>query len=163
MSGSKRGGVLSLQALVGRVKALKRAGKRIVFTNGCFDLLHLGHARYLRQARGLGDALVVGVNRDGSVNGLKGRGRPVVRDRDRAELLAALCDVDYVVLFSEPTPLKIIRAIRPDVLVKGGDWKKKDIVGAPDVESWGGSVRSLKFVKGFSTTALIKKIKKIAM
>ncbi|HTL71011.1 MAG TPA: D-glycero-beta-D-manno-heptose 1-phosphate adenylyltransferase [Candidatus Eisenbacteria bacterium] len=152
--------VLPLSRLLERLKSDRRGGKKIVFTNGCFDLLHLGHVRYLRQARSLGDRLVVGVNRDASVRGNKGSGRPVCSERERSEVLAALESVDYVTLFSEKTPERLIRAVRPDVLVKGGDWKKKDIVGWQFVESYGGKVRPLKFVDGFSTTRLIEKVKK---
>lgn len=143
------------------VKRLKKAGKKIVFTNGCFDILHVGHVRYLREARSLGDVLVVGLNRDSSVRGLKGSGRPVTNESERAETLGALEAVDYIVLFGEATPENLIHAIKPDFLVKGGDWKKKAIVGASFVESYGGRVKPLRFVKGYSTTQLIEKIKKI--
>ncbi len=136
----------------------RKQGKKVVFTNGCFDVLHLGHARYLQKARALGDALVVGMNTDASVRGLKGPGRPVNRENDRAEVLAALACVDFVVLFAEPTPKKLIEAVRPDFLVKGGDWKIEDIAGAPFVASYGGRVKTIPFVKGFSTTGLLKKI-----
>ena len=136
----------------------KKAGKKVVFTNGCFDVLHLGHARYLQKARSLGDALVVGMNTDASVRKLKGPERPVNREKDRAEVLAALACVDFVVFFSEPTPKKLIEAVRPDFLVKGGDWKIRDIAGAPFVTSYGGRVKTIPFVKGFSTTGLLKKI-----
>ena len=149
----------SLPALVRAVRALQKKGKKIVFTNGCFDILHVGHVRYLAQARSLGDALVIGLNRDASVARLKGPGRPIVKERERAEVLSALSSVDFLVFFGEPTPLKLIRAIKPDWLVKGGDWKKKDIVGWDTVESYGGKVRSLQFVKGFSSTGLIGKLK----
>ena len=145
----------SLRSVLARYK---KAGKKVVFTNGCFDVLHLGHARYLQKARSLGDALVVGMNTDASVRKLKGPGRPVNREKDRAEVLAALACVDFVVLFSEPTPKKLIEAVRPDFLVKGGDWKVKDIAGAPFVASYGGRVKTIPFVKGFSTTGLLKKI-----
>lgn len=147
------------QALV-FLKRERKNGKKIVFTNGCFDILHVGHVRYLSQARALGDLLVVGLNKDSSVKKLKGPERPVTREKDRAEVLGALAAVDCVVLFGDPTPLRLIKAIRPDVLVKGGDWKKEHIVGAGFVEALGGQVRSLPFVKGFSTTGLIGKIKK---
>ncbi len=132
--------------------------KKVVFTNGCFDILHKGHVAYLQKARKLGDSLVVGMNSDTSVKRLKGPDRPVNSEKDRAYVLSALGCVDKVVIFSENTPEKLIRALRPDVLVKGGDWKKKDVVGAPFVESYGGKVRILPFVKGFSTTGLLKKI-----
>ena len=139
----------------------RKTRKKIVFTNGCFDILHVGHVRYLAEARSLGDILVVGLNTDSSVKKLKGPERPVNRERDRAEILGSLVCVDYLVLFSDPTPLNLIKAVRPDFLVKGGDWKKKDIVGSDFVELYGGKVRSLPFTKGFSTSGLLDKIKKL--
>ncbi len=153
--------MLSAPALKRALSRERRAGRKIVFTNGCFDVLHVGHVRYLKQARSLGDALVVGLNADASVRRLKGPGRPVNGQKERAEVLSALESVDYVTFFSEAAPEKLIRALRPDVLVKGGDWKKKDIVGGDFVESTGGQVRSLPFVKGFSTTGTLKKILKL--
>ena len=140
---------------------MKKPGKKIVFTNGCFDILHKGHVTYLQKAKKLGDILVVGLNSDASVRRLKGPGRPLNSERDRALVLSALDCVDRVVVFNEDTPEKLIHRIRPDVLVKGGDWKKKDIAGAPFVESYGGKVRILPFVKGFSTTGLLAKIQKL--
>ncbi|MBI5576577.1 MAG: D-glycero-beta-D-manno-heptose 1-phosphate adenylyltransferase [Deltaproteobacteria bacterium] len=134
---------------------LRREGKRIVFTNGCFDILHAGHARYLRQASGMGDVLVVGVNTDASVRRLKGEGRPVQGEKDRAYVLASLACVSYVVIFREDTPEALIRRVVPDVLVKGGDWKGKDIVGSEFVRSRGGSVKALRFVPGRSTTSIL--------
>ena len=139
----------------------RRAGKKIVFTNGCFDILHVGHARYLQKARRLGDLLVVGINSDTSVKKLKGPGRPVNPEGARAEVLAALSCVDYVVSFSEDTPLKLIERVRPHFLVKGGDWSKADIVGADAVESYGGHVRTIPFVPGFSSSRTLEKIKKL--
>lgn len=141
---------------------LKRSRKKVVFTNGCFDILHVGHVRYLREAKKLGHILVLGLNRDSSVKGLKGSGRPVTNEKERAEVLSALEAVDYIVFFGEKTPERLIHAVRPDFLVKGGDWKKADIVGAAFVESYGGKVRTLRFVQGYSTTKLIEKIKKIS-
>lgn len=132
-----------------------------MFTNGCFDILHVGHIRTLRQARLLGDALVVGVNTDASVRRLKGPLRPLVSERERAEVLSALTAVDHVVLFDGDTPLSLIHAFSPDFLVKGGDWKKTSIVGWDFVESYGGKVRSLKFVEDRSTSRLAEKIRKI--
>jgi D-beta-D-heptose 7-phosphate kinase/D-beta-D-heptose 1-phosphate adenosyltransferase len=152
--------VLALPALRRRLAAERRAGRRIVFTNGVFDLLHPGHVRYLRAARRLGDVLVVGVNSDRSVRRLeKGPDRPLVRERDRAEVLAALEMVDYVVLFGDDTPYALIKAIAPDVLVKGGDWSVERIVGADLVLARGGRVRSLRFAPGYSTTALLRRIR----
>jgi D-beta-D-heptose 7-phosphate kinase/D-beta-D-heptose 1-phosphate adenosyltransferase len=143
-----------------RLATARRAGKRIVFTNGCFDLLHPGHVRYLAAARRLGDVLVVGVNSDASARRLgKGPGRPLNRARDRAEVLASLEAVDLVTIFSEDTPFELIRLVAPDVLVKGGDWKPERIVGADFVRARGGKVRSLAFAKGYSTTALIRKMR----
>ncbi len=141
---------------------LRRAGKRIVFTNGCFDILHAGHVRYLRKAASLGDVLVVGVNGDASVRKLKGEGRPVQGEADRAYLLAALPFVSYVVIFREDTPAALIGKVVPDVLVKGGDWKGKAIVGADFVRDRGGSVRFLPFLKGRSTTAILARVSRQA-
>ena len=135
--------------------------KKVVFTNGCFDILHTGHVTYLEKARKLGDLLVVGVNSDASVRRLKGPTRPVNSQKDRARVLSSLRCVDRVVVFNEDTPEKLIRKIRPDVLVKGGDWKKKDVVGAPFVESYGGKVCLIAFVKGFSTTGILAKIQRL--
>lgn len=134
-----------------------REKKKIVFTNGCFDWLHVGHVRYLQQAKSQGDVLVVGVNSDASVSRLKGPTRPVQTENDRAEILAGLGAVDFTAIFSEDTPLELIKVVKPDVLVKGGDWKIESIVGADFVQSYGGSVKSLQFVEGKSTTNLIKK------
>jgi rfaE bifunctional protein nucleotidyltransferase chain/domain len=142
------------------VQRLQRAGKKVVFTNGCFDLLHLGHIRYLQQARALGDLLVVGVNSDASVRRLhKGPERPLVPAKERAEVLAALDCVDFVIIFDAATPLQLIRALGPDVLVKGGDWAVAAIVGREAVEGRGGKVVAIPLVKGRSTTALIAKIR----
>jgi D-beta-D-heptose 7-phosphate kinase/D-beta-D-heptose 1-phosphate adenosyltransferase len=133
---------------------------RIVFTNGCFDLMHVGHVRYLQAARALGDLLVVGVNSDASVRTLdKGAGRPIVPDVQRAEVLAALACVDYVVLFDEPDPGRLIAELQPDVLVKGGDWAPDRIIGRETVEARGGTVRTIPLVPGVSTTALVEKIR----
>ncbi|HXX75004.1 MAG TPA: D-glycero-beta-D-manno-heptose 1-phosphate adenylyltransferase [Nitrospiraceae bacterium] len=134
--------------------------KRIVFTNGCFDLMHVGHTRYLQAAKGLGDLLVVGVNSDASVKSLKkSPDRPIVPESQRAEILAALGCVDYVVLFSEPDPHKLIHAVQPDVLVKGGDWSVETIVGRDIVEARGGVVKTIPLVPGISTTTLIHRIR----
>lgn len=138
---------------------LRRQGKRIVFTNGCFDILHAGHAEYLRKAASLGDILVVGLNSDASVRRLKGAGRPVQRAADRACLLASLRAVSYVVVFSEDTPAALIEEVAPDVLVKGGDWRGKEIAGADFVRTRGGSVRTIRFVAGRSTTSILRKVR----
>ncbi|MGE5246873.1 MAG: D-glycero-beta-D-manno-heptose 1-phosphate adenylyltransferase [Verrucomicrobiota bacterium] len=134
---------------------LRRRGKRIVFTNGCFDILHAGHARYLRSAASLGDVLVVGLNSDASVRRLKGAGRPVQRAADRAYLLASLESVSYVTIFPEDTPARLIRDVLPHVLVKGGDWRGKEIVGADVVREAGGTVRTIRFLPGRSTTSIL--------
>ncbi len=136
----------------------RRAGKKIVFTNGCFDLLHIGHVTYLQKARHLGDVLIVGVNSDASVKRLKGPGRPLTPERDRLRVLAGLQAVDYVTLFSEETPLDLICELRPQVLVKGADWKRREIVGVREVESWGGKVKRIPLVPGRSTTVFLRKI-----
>ena len=150
--------VLGRRALRQRLDTLRRGGTRIVFTNGCFDLIHPGHVRYLRAAKRLGDVLVVGVNSDASVRRLKGSGKPLVPQRDRCEVLAGLEMVDYVTVFDEDTPHRLIERLQPDVLVKGGDWPPGQIVGADLVRARGGRVRSLPFARGYSTTALVERI-----
>ncbi len=137
-----------------------RASKKIVFTNGCFDLLHVGHVRYLQEAKALGDILVVGVNSDASVKRLKGPTRPIQNENDRAEILAGLAAVDHTVIFEEDTPEALIRQIHPHILVKGGDWKIEQITGGEFVRSTGGQVYSLQFINGKSTTSLIEKSQK---
>ncbi len=151
----------NLPALLKEAARFKKSRKKIVFTNGCFDILHVGHVRYLSEAKKLGDALVVAINTDASVKKLKGPERPVTRQEDRAEVLGGLSSVDYVIFFGENTPEKVIHALRPDVLVKGGDWKVEQIAGGSFVKSYGGKVKSLPFYNGFSTTGLIEKIRKI--
>ena len=141
------------------LRGLRSKGRRIVFTNGCFDILHPGHVSYLERASRMGDILVEGLNSDASVRAIKGRDRPVNRERDRAYVLSALSFVDYVTVFHEDTPELVIRKLKPDVLVKGGDWKTKDIVGGDFVRSRGGRVVSIKFLKGYSTSSLIKKLR----
>jgi len=136
---------------------LRSRGRKIVFTNGCFDILHIGHVRYLAKAKRLGDVLIVGLNSDSSVARIK-PGRPVNAEKARAEVLAALSAVDYVTVFSEPTPYRLIKALKPDILVKGGDWKKEEIVGS-DIA---GQTFSLPFTRGASTTGIINKILKLS-
>ena len=149
------------QSLLPSSALIMKRKRKIVFTNGCFDILHRGHVSYLRRARRLGDTLIVGLNSDASVRRIKGSGRPVHNEKVRLDILSELRCVDRVVIFREDTPEKLIRKIRPDVLVKGGDWKKKNVVGASFVESYGGRVRLIPFVKGFSTTGLLKKIERL--
>jgi len=135
-----------------------RENNSIVFTNGCFDLLHRGHVYYLSRTRQLGDLLVVGLNTDSSVARIKGPGRPLSGERSRAEVLASLVFVDYVILFEEDTPLELILALRPDILVKGGDYKPEDIVGYHEVLSWGGRVETIPLLEGYSTSSIIRKM-----
>ncbi len=149
--------VVSRQELVSRVALWKANGERVAFTNGCFDLLHIGHITVLEEARRFGDRLIVAINSDASVNGLKGPNRPIVGELERARVLAALAAVDAVVVFGEPTPLELILATRPDVIVKGGDYGVDTVVGAREVLSWGGQVKIVPIVEGFSTTQLIEK------
>lgn len=152
-------GILTLEQAIVRFGRDKRNGRRVVFTNGCFDLLHPGHVRLLEEARALGDALIVGLNSDASVRSLKGAGRPIFPERERAEILAALECVDAVVIFPEPTPREIISKLLPDVLVKGGDWRADQIIGREEVEAAGGRVVSIPVVAGHSTTAILEKIR----
>jgi len=152
--------IKSLSEIKKIVQNFKKQGKKIVFTNGCFDLLHYGHVKYLESAKKKGDILIVGLNSDNSVRKIKGKNRPIINENDRARIIAALESVDYVVLFNEETPLKLIKLIKPDILVKGGDWKKSEIVGKDFVISYGGSVKILKYIKNHSTSNLIKKIVK---
>ena len=146
--------IKSREALAGSVERLKNEGKRIVFTNGCFDILHLGHVKYLEKAKSFGDVLIVGVNSDASVRRLKGENRPVNPEYDRAYLLAALDAVDFVTIFDEDTPYELIEIVGPDVLVKGGDYKGKEVVGSDIAKE----VRLVDFVDGKSTTKIIEKI-----
>lgn len=151
---------MDLEAAGQRVKEWKRLGKRVVFTNGCFDLLHLGHVDYLERARGLGDVLVVGLNTDDSVGRFKGPDRPIQDQISRARVMAALQMVDLVVFFNEDTPLNLISTLLPDVLVKGSDYLAENIVGADVVKKAGGEVKTVDFVPGYSTTRLVEKIRK---
>ena len=152
--------ILDLPALLNALELRRSRGERVVFTNGCFDLLHAGHVTYLEAAREQGDLLIVGVNSDASVQRLKGRGRPILTQTERATVLAALRSVDYVTIFNEDTPLGLIEAIVPDVLAKGGDWPPEEIVGKGVVEAAGGRVMSLPFVAGQSTSAILERIVK---
>ncbi len=151
--------IKTLSGLKEEIDPLKAEGKKIVFTNGCFDILHPGHTRYLSAARDLGDYLVVAVNSDRSVKVIKGEGRPILSQEERAELLAALGCVDGVNIFDEDNPLKVIQFLMPDILVKGGDWPEDEIIGADVVKRAGGEVRPIPFIAGHSTTDIIKKIR----
>jgi D-beta-D-heptose 7-phosphate kinase/D-beta-D-heptose 1-phosphate adenosyltransferase len=152
---SARDKILSRAGARDAVRRARRRGACVVFTNGCFDLLHVGHVRSLEQARGLGDHLLVAVNSDASVRRLKGAGRPLVPARQRAEVLGALHCVDWVVVFPEDSPLALIRALRPDVLAKGGDWRLAEIVGREEVLGWGGRVVRLRQVPGVRSSAIL--------
>jgi rfaE bifunctional protein nucleotidyltransferase chain/domain len=156
------GKIVSQDELILLTAREKRNGRRVVFTNGCFDLLHPGHVRCLAEARSLGDLLVVAVNSDRSVRGNKGPERPLVPQNDRAEVLAALSSVDYVTIFDEPTPRDLIAHLLPSVLVKGADWGPNDVVGREEVEAAGGRVVSIPLAPGYSTTGLLQKIRKAA-
>jgi len=151
--------VLTLEALILQFGPGKRNGRRVVFTNGCFDLLHPGHIKLLEAARSKGDALVVGINSDDSVRALKGAGRPVIPEQERAEILANFESVDAVVVFDELTPQKTVAALLPDILVKGGDWPGNQIVGREQVEAAGGKVVLIDVVEGYSTTEILRKIR----
>lgn len=139
----------------------KAARRRIVFTNGCYDLLHPGHIRLLEKSRELGDVLILALNSDRSVRANKGAARPIINENERAEVAAALAAVDYVVLFDEPTPREIIAKVLPDILVKGGDWGPNEIIGREEVEAAGGRVVSIPFEPGYSTSAIIERVLKI--
>ena len=150
--------VLDIDELVAERARLRRQGRRVVFTNGCFDLLHPGHISYLAQARALGDALMVALNSDRSVRELKGPTRPILNEQERTVVMAALGCVDYVTIFDQATPRELIARILPDILVKGGDWGVSEIVGRAEVEAAGGEVYSLPFVEGCSTSDVIARI-----
>lgn len=150
--------VKTLKGLLKELKTLRNKGKKVVFTNGCFDIIHAGHVRYLKRAGALGDILVVGLNSDESVRKIKGSKRPIVPENERAEVVAALGFVDYVIIFNEATPLKIITEIKPDILVKGADWAAREIVGSDVVKKGGGRISRIKLLKGRSTTNIIKRI-----
>ena len=152
--------LLSQDKLLGMREGLRAEGKSLVFTNGVFDLLHVGHVRYLAAARALGDALIVAINSDRAVRELKGEGRPIVKEGERAEILAALRQVDYVTIFDDVSPRSLVARLLPDVLVKGGDYRLDEIHGREEVEAAGGRVVSLPFVTGASTTTIIERMKK---
>jgi D-beta-D-heptose 7-phosphate kinase/D-beta-D-heptose 1-phosphate adenosyltransferase len=147
--------IATLKTIIG---SLKKQGKRIVFTNGCFDILHKGHIRLLEKAKSLGDILVVAINSDSSVKKIKGPNRPINSAKDRAIVLSAISVIDFITTFNESTPARIIKQLNPDILVKGGDWKKGEIVGENFIESKGGKVCSIPFIKGYSTSRFITEI-----
>jgi D-beta-D-heptose 7-phosphate kinase/D-beta-D-heptose 1-phosphate adenosyltransferase len=153
-----RSKILKLSDLIQTVEDLRKSGKQIVFTNGCFDILHVGHVRYLADARSEGDVLVVGLNSDASVKSIKPDNRPIVTQEQRAEVLAGLVFVDFITIFDESDPLALISAIKPDILVKGADWKEKEIVGADVVKACGGKVVRVEVVPGISTSRIIRRI-----
>lgn len=150
--------IKSLSQLRRTIKTLRRKHK-IIFTNGCFDILHRGHIQYLEKAKQLGGVLIVGLNSDVSARRIKGKARPIFSQQDRARLLSSLSCIDYVVIFNEPTPFKLIKSLKPDVLVKGADWKGEEVVGQDLVKSWKGRVRLIPYLKGYSTTKIISRIK----
>jgi D-beta-D-heptose 7-phosphate kinase/D-beta-D-heptose 1-phosphate adenosyltransferase len=152
--------ILTHEELMNERERLRRAGKKLVFTNGVFDILHVGHVRYLAQARELGDALVVAINSDASVRELKGEARPLVNQNERAEVLSALSSVDYVTAFDDISPRPLIAKLLPDVLVKGGDYALDQIHGREEVEAAGGRVVSLPFVEGYSTSQIVERMKR---
>ncbi|HWB64052.1 MAG TPA: D-glycero-beta-D-manno-heptose 1-phosphate adenylyltransferase [Chitinophagales bacterium] len=151
--------ILSPDTLAARLKFWRTMGDRVVFTNGCFDILHAGHIHLLSSCAEFGERLIVGLNSDASVKRLKGNNRPVNDQQSRAVVIASLQFVDAVIIFDEDTPLRLIEEVKPDVLAKGGDWKKEDIVGSGFVESYGGEVKTVPYLKGFSTTEIIKRSK----
>jgi rfaE bifunctional protein nucleotidyltransferase chain/domain len=153
--------IYSREKLKEEIDRLRKEGKKIVFTNGCFDILHVGHTRYLKEAKKRGDVLILGLNSDESVRSLKGETRPLIPESERADVVAALESVDYVTIFHETTPLELIEYLKPDILVKGGDWKEEQVVGRQSVEKWGGSVVIIPEIIGSSTTNIIEKIKKV--
>jgi len=157
------GRVVAQDELIVLVAEAKRNGRRVVFTNGCFDLLHPGHIRCLEQARALGDLLIVAINSDASVRNLKGDGRPVIPQDERAEVVAALAAVDYVVIFDALTPRNLIARLLPDVVVKGGDWRPDEIVGREEVEAAGGQVVSVPLEPGYSTTEILERIRRLPL
>lgn len=150
--------ILNRIELKEKLDALRKEGKKIAFTNGCFDLLHVGHVRYLKEAGKTADVLVLALNSDSSVRAIKGLKRPLVPEQERAEILAALECIDFITIFSEPTPLELICLLKPDVLIKGGDWAEEQIVGRDEIRQWGGRVKIIAEVAGKSTTNIVDKV-----
>ena len=153
--------IFERNTLKDKLEELRKKGKKIAFTNGCFDILHVGHVRYLREAKKTADVLVLALNSDSSVRSLKGKERPLVPEKERAEILAALEFIDFVTIFPESTPLELINYLKPDILIKGGDWAEKDVVGREEIKEWGGRVAIIPEVVGKSTTNIVEKIKKL--
>jgi len=153
--------ILEREALLNKLDALRKKGKKIAFTNGCFDILHVGHVRYLREAKKTADVLVLALNSDSSVRSIKGEKRPLVPENERAEVLAALEFIDFVTIFPELTPLELINYLKPDVLIKGGDWPEEKVVGREEIKKWGGRVAIIPEIEGKSTTNIVEKIKSL--
>jgi len=153
--------ILERTALKDKLAELRKKGKKIAFTNGCFDILHVGHVRYLREAKKTADVLVLALNSDSSVRSLKGEKRPLMNEKERAEILAALECIDFVTIFQELTPLELINYLKPDILIKGGDWPEEKVVGREEIKKWGGRVAIIPEVEGKSTTNIVEKIKKL--
>lgn len=151
--------ILKREDLRKKLDVLRKKGQKIAFTNGCFDILHVGHVRYLREAKKTANVLVLALNSDSSVKSIKGEKRPLVNEKERAEVLAALEFIDFVTIFPESTPLELIKYLKPDVLIKGGDWPEDKVVGREEVKQWGGRVAIIPEVKGKSTTNIVEKIK----
>lgn len=153
--------ILERTALKDKLEELRKKEKKIAFTNGCFDILHVGHVRYLREAKKTADVLVLALNSDSSVRSIKGEERPLIPEKERAEILAALEFIDFVTIFPELTPLELINYLKPDILVKGGDWPEEKVVGREEIKKWGGRVSIIPEVEGKSTTNIVEKIKKL--
>jgi len=153
--------ILERNALSNQLEELRKKGKKIAFTNGCFDILHVGHVRYLREAKKTADVLVLALNSDSSVRSIKGEKRPLMNENERAEILAALEFVDFITIFEELTPLELICCLKPDILIKGGDWPEEKVVGREEVKKWGGRVAIIPEIEGKSTTNIVEKIKKL--
>jgi rfaE bifunctional protein nucleotidyltransferase chain/domain len=153
--------ILEREALRKKLESLRKKGKKIAFTNGCFDILHVGHVRYLRKAKKTADVLVLALNSDSSVRSIKGEKRPLMTEKERAEVLAALEFIDFVTIFPELTPLELINYLKPDVIIKGGDWPEEKVVGRKEIKKWGGRVVIIPEVEGKSTTNVVAKIRKL--
>jgi rfaE bifunctional protein nucleotidyltransferase chain/domain len=153
--------ILDRNTLKNELDPLRKNGKKIAFTNGCFDILHIGHIRYLREAKKTADILVLAINSDASVKKIKGEKRPLVPQEDRAEIMAALEFIDFVTIFDETTPLELINLLKPDVLIKGGDWAQDKVVGRDEIKKWGGKLTLIPEINGKSTTSIVDKIRQI--